>query len=165
MPRRRTNPALVPSAPSLLAPPADLNGQKVTDVAEATLLAGAQLVAYWNNLEPVVKNLLAIVQQHTAAATTATLNPQQATNLLATVANVVDKMAKAGGAVLKASEGQARLHVLLRGGPPQRPDAKRLSERQLAAVVIEAAKRIQKETGRCPICAAESPVLDVENAR
>lgn len=160
MPQKSRTDLTVPDASAPLDN--NLNARPVDEVAAATLKTGAAIIAYWDELEPIAKELIGLVKERVQnKALTAQLTPSQVTSLLATMANVVDKMAKAGQAVLKSSEGQARLHLLLTGGVPKR-DAKAMSEKQLAAVVIAAARRFRDESGVCPVCTATSqPVIDV----
>lgn len=152
---------LVPTAPPLwdltqvtLGP---LNGKDIADVAAATLRAGESLLAHWTELEPIVKKLTEIVRaQVESGVDDPRLSPMV---MLSTIAGVVEKITRASGSVMKASEGLGRLTVLVMGGVRQRPDTAQLSEKQLAGIVIEAARRMKDETGVCPICAP--PILDV----
>lgn len=133
-----------------------LHGADIADVAQETLDTGKSLLAQWNELEPIVRQLTALLRQHVEAADPEwAASPVKAANLLATVASVVEKTSRSAQSVLKASEGLSRLAVLIMGGVPERPDTAKLSEKQLAGVVVEACRRMYQEQGICPVCAAQ----------
>lgn len=140
---------------------APLNGQRVVDVAETTLAAGKSMVAHWEGLEPIVGELTKRVRKYVEASG-ADMQPQEASKLLVTAASVVDKLAKAAQQMIRASEGQSRLAVLLSGGVPKRADPAAMSEKQLVGVVLEVAKRLKKESGTCPVCTGAA--IEVEAA-
>jgi hypothetical protein len=126
-----------------------LSGQRVVDLARTTLDAGEALVATWTDLEPIVKALIAKVRRHAEQPAVA---EEKAVGLLRECANVSARLSQAATSVLRASEGQVRLAVLLEGPRPQRRAPGELTERQLVAVVLETARRVKVEQGTCPLC-------------
>jgi hypothetical protein len=137
-----------------------VNGQRIVDVARSTLDAAETLVTTWTSLEPVVKSLIPKVR---AYAEREDVDARDATTLLKDVAGVTRAVASAATAVMRASEGQARLAVLIAGPKIERKGAGELTERQLVAVVIETARRMKDEHGVCPLgCRSRKRTLPIE---
>ena len=126
-----------------------INGQSVVAVAESTLAAGASMVDAWHQLEPLVRTLTKRVG---ASLKSHKRTPAEDAKLLSLCATVIHRVGGAAQGVLRATEGQAKLAVLLQAGQAPRKAASQLTEKQLAGVVLEAAKRIVEKTGRCPVC-------------
>jgi hypothetical protein len=126
-----------------------LSGRPVLEVADATLKAGASLVHDWEQLRPIVRALIKKVQAEVDADD---FKPGEAAKLLSTCATVVQKVGAASTGVLRASEGMSKLALLLDAGRVKRTQPAQMTEKQLAAVVLETAAKIVKKTGRCPIC-------------
>jgi len=132
-----------------------VNGQRIVDVAKSTLDASETLVGTWTTLEPIVKRLITKVA---AYADGADVQAAAATTLLKDVAGVTRAVAQAATAVMRASEGQARLAVLIAGPQPKRLQKETMTERQLVAVVMETARTMRRETGGpCPLCTRTLP--------
>lgn len=126
-----------------------VNGQPVVEIAEATLKSGARMAAAWDALEPVVRTLTVKVQ---AYCNQDEIQGKEAAQLLDRVASVIHKVGAASTGMLRSSEGLARLSVLLDAGRVRRTQPEAMTQKQLAATVIETVKRIAKDTGSCPIC-------------
>ena len=140
------------------APPEDLtaargltslSGQRVVDVARKTLDASERLIGAWDELEPIVRTLIGKVRTY---AETADLEAKEATGLLTAVSAVASRVGTAATSVMRASEGQVRLAVLIEGPKPQRKAPGELTEKQLVAVVLETARKLKQEQGACPVC-------------
>jgi hypothetical protein len=137
-----------------------LSGRPVVEVADATLKAGASLVRDWEALRPIVSSLIKKVQ---AEVDRDDFKAGEAAKLLSTCATVTQKLGAAGTSVLRASEGMSKLALLLDAGRVRRASPTQMTEKQLAAVVLETATKIVKRTGKCPICtpiAAGAKVTD-----
>lgn len=163
MARPRGAPGLVPSqapATDLTAARglAGLSGARIIDVGNATLDAGATLIKRWAELEPLVQTLTEKVKRHAEAEE---VQGEDAARLLNLCASVSQKVGAAATNVLRASEGQARLALLLAGPKAEKPSPTKMSEKQLAAVVLEAAKQIAADTGSCPVCTVTHEVKPV----
>jgi hypothetical protein len=146
---------------------AALDRQKVVDVAESTCAAGESILRRWSELEGVVGSLIAKVKDYVDRGARqpdgsyVAVEGRESTMLLATVANVVDKLTKAAQAMFRVSDAQARLYILLSGGVEKRRSAETMSEKQLMEVLVEGMKVIKAKTGKCPLCDS-APVIDVE---
>jgi hypothetical protein len=141
-----------------------LSGRPVVEVADATLKAGASLVRDWEELRPIVSSLIKKVRREVDADD---FKPGEAAKLLSTCATVTQKVGAAATSVLRASEGMSKLALLLDAGRVTRTRPTQMTEKQLAAVVLETATKIVKRTGRCPICtpvAATAKVTDAPEA-
>jgi hypothetical protein len=138
-----------------------LTGRPMVEVARATLDAGSSLVAAWRDLEPVVRTLTKKVRRY---AERPTVEDEKAARLLGQCARVVQQVGAAAQGILRATEGQARLALLLEGGRPQRVAPAQLTERQLVSVVMEVAKKVKQEGGVCPVCTTTVEVKSVEPA-
>ena len=138
-----------------------LSGKPVAEVADATLKAGASLVRDWDELRPIVQQLIRRVRTHCEHTS---IQGPEALKALSTCATVVQKVGAAATSVLRASEGMSKLALLLDAGRVRRAAPNQLTEKQLAAVVLEAAKKIVEKTGRCPICMpiAAGPKVETE---
>lgn len=165
MPRGRR--AGVPNVTPARAPATDLtaareltalSGMPVVDVARATLDAGRRLLASWDDLEPLVRTLTKKVRARVEGDE---LEPAEEARLLSLCASVVQRVGAASTAVLRASEGQARLGLVLQGGV-ERPKPKQMTEQQLAAVVIETVKKIALERQTCVCGFAALKDIEVE---
>src|SRR5262249_28283007 len=126
-----------------------INGESVVQVAESTLSAGASMIDAWRQLEPLVRTLTKKVG---ASLKSQKRTPAEDAKLLALCATVIHRVGSAAQGVLRATEGQAKLAVLLQAGQAPRRAASQLTEKQLAGIVLEAAKKIVERTGRCPVC-------------
>jgi hypothetical protein len=126
-----------------------LSGRPVVEVADATLAAGASLLREWQELEPIVRQLIRRVKEHCEHET---IRGAEALKALSACATVVQKLGVAGTSVLRASEGMSKLALLLSAGTVRRVAPGEQSQKQLAGVVLEAAKRIVEQTGHCPFC-------------
>jgi hypothetical protein len=129
-----------------------LNGRPVVDVARATLDAGASLVQAWRDLEPIARKL---TTKMSAYVEEDDFDGVEGVKLLSLCASVTQKMGQAATMMLRASEGQSRLALLMEGGV-KRTEPKQMTEKQLTGVVIGVARRLQKETGVCPICSEQT---------
>lgn len=139
-----------------------LSGTPVAQVAAATLAAGAALVAEWRELEPIVKQLIRRVRYTVEHEH---IKDAEALHALAMTATVVAKVGAASTGILRASEGMSKLALLLDAGRVRRSHPGELTEKQLAAVVLETAKKIVDRTGRCPLCQpVEASAKVTENA-
>lgn len=137
-----------------------LSGKPVVEVADATMAAARRLLGEWEELEPIVKQLIRRVKVHCEHDT---IRGAEALKALSACATVTQKLAVAGTSVLRASEGMSKLALLLSAGRAQRAAPSQLTEKQLAALMIEAAKVHVEKTGKCPICtpiAAGATVTD-----
>jgi predicted RecB family endonuclease len=126
-----------------------LSGRPVVEVADATLAAGKSLLAEWQQLEPIVKQLIRRVRDHCEHEK---IQGAEALKALAQCASVVQKLGAAGTSVLRASEGMSKLALLLDAGRIRRAHPKDQSQKQLAATFLELGAQIVKKTGRCPLC-------------
>ena len=157
MGRPRARPAL---ATDLLQPQiAGLNGRPVVEVAKATLDAGSSFIQSWRDLEPIVKKLTKVVSDF---VNDTEIDPMEAAKLLSLTASVVQKVGQAATTVLRASEGQSRLAILMEGGT-QRVQPKAMTEKQLVETVLATARKIQAETGSCPVCVKTIETTAVES--
>jgi hypothetical protein len=125
-----------------------LSGERVVDVARKTLDASERLIGAWDELEPIVRSLLVKVKAHADSD----LDPGEATALLRDIATVASRVGTAATAVMRASEGQVRLAVLIEGPKPQRRSATDMTEKQLVSVMVETLKKVATEQGICPVC-------------
>lgn len=126
-----------------------LSGKPVVEVADATLKAASSMLREWQELEPIVKQLIRRVREHCEHGK---ITGPESLKALGSCATVVQKLGAAGTSVLRASEGMAKLALLLDAGRVQRQRPHEMTEKQLAAVVLETAKKIVDRTGRCPLC-------------
>src|SRR5215813_14828160 len=83
-------------------------GEYVAEIQAATLAAGASLVQTWRELEPIVKALIALVKADVESG-----DIEKPAHLLSQCAVVVQKVGSAATGVLKASEGMAKLGIIL----------------------------------------------------
>ena len=134
-----------------------LSGRPVQEVADATLKAGASLVATWTDLEPIVKKLTKKVHQEVDRDD---FKPGDAAKLLSLCATVSQKVGAASTGVLRASEGMSKLALLLDAGRVQRVHPRELTQKQLIATVVETVKQLRNPKKPCPVCAA-LPALEV----
>jgi len=128
-----------------------VNGEPVVAIMEATRDAGAAMVDTWRHLEPIVKALTAEVQR-VVADRRHKFSVEEATTLLTKCASVVRNVGGAAQGMLKVSEGQARLAVLLSVGKPERKAPGQMTQAQLVGVVLETAKRLHESGKPCPTC-------------
>jgi hypothetical protein len=133
-----------------------LSGERVVDLARKTLDAGESMVGAWTETEPILRKLTAVVREQVE---TGDYEPKLALSLLRECATVAQRVSQAATSVLRASEGQVRLAVLLEGPRPRERHPAEMTEQQLAAVVLATARRIKDERGHCPVC--EPPAVDV----
>src|SRR5215471_5230245 len=117
-----------------------VNGQGVLAVIESTLAAGASMVQTWRALEPIVKALTEEVQ-HRVADRRNKFTADEAAGLLTKCASVVRNVGASAQGMLKASEGQARLLVVLQTGDVKPKSPKEMTEKQLIGVVVETLKK------------------------
>jgi hypothetical protein len=155
MARPKGAPALIPgraSATDLTAVSglSGLTGQRLVDVGRATLDAGESYVQSWRDLEPLVRTLTEKVKTHVDSVD---VQGEEAAKLLSLCASVLQKVGAAGQGMLRSTEGLTRLAMLLEGPKVERPHPQKMTEGQLASIVLTVAKKIAKETGACPICA------------
>jgi len=133
-----------------------LSGQPVLAVQEATLKAGQSLVATWTDLEPIVRRLTLVVRQFVEGDSR--IGAPDAAKLLSQCAGVIQKLSMASTGVLRASEGMAKLALLLDAGTVRRPDPAKQTEKQLAVAVVEATRRMVIPGKQCPTCHVLVPV-------
>ena len=126
-----------------------INGQPVLTVAEATLKSGAAMVAAWDALEPIVRTLTVKVDAYTQRDE---VQGKDAAKLLEQCATVLHKVGAAASNMLRASEGLSKLYVLVDAGRMQRAQPTAMTQKQLAATVIETCRTIKRESGACPVC-------------
>lgn len=150
---RPRKPTTTPSA-SLVTQgglPVGADGRRVQEVSETTLTHAATLIETWAGLEPIVKQLIAQVRTSIEAGE---IDAKEAPNLLAVCGRVVQQVGAAATAVMRASEGQQRL-ALLMDGTRERSAPAQMTEKQLVGVVLEVAQRLKRESGVCPVCTAK----------
>src|SRR5215469_1352481 len=135
-----------------------LSGERVVDLARKTLDAGEGMVGAWTELEPIVRKLTSLVRQRVDVGD---FDGKEALMLLRECAGVAARVSQAATGVLRASEGQVRLAVLLEGPKPTRKEPGAMTERQLVGVVLAMARRLKEEQGVCPVCAP--PAIPVES--
>lgn len=135
-----------------------INGQHISDIAATTLKSGASMVAVWDDLEPICKQLVARVRRHVDSDEGKALSPTATTKLLMACASVVAKVGAASQGMLRASEGLQKLALLLDVGRVKRSHPKDLTEKQLAATLVETLKKIAHEGPVCPVCNAVKPI-------
>jgi hypothetical protein len=128
-----------------------LSGERVVDLARKTLDAGESMVGTWSETEPILRKLTQVVR---AQVERDAFEAKEALSLLRECAMVAQRVSQAATAVLRASEGQVRLAVLLDGGRPERARPGEMTEKQLVGVVLATARRIKDERGSCPVCTA-----------
>jgi len=128
------------------------NGERVSEIQAATLDAGARLIDTWRELEPIVKQLIALVRTEVESG-----HVEKPAQLLGHCAVVVQKVGAAATGVLKASEGMAKLGLLLSVGSEKKAP-REMTQAQLSAVVLETAKRIWTSGQPCPVCQAEHAI-------
>jgi len=128
---------------------AQLSGQRVVELARKTMDTAETLVGTWADLEPIVKVLIGRVKEY---AQRPEVEAVTATKLLRECATVSSQLSSAATGVLRASEGQVRVAVLLEGPTPQRVAPEQLTEKQLVAIVLETVKKMKAESGSCPVC-------------
>lgn len=127
-----------------------LSGQRVVDIGRKTLDASERLIGAWDELEPIVRILIGKVK---AFAERPEVETVLAAKLLSEIATVASRIGTAATSVMRASEGQIRLAVLIEGPRPEKRHPSEMTERQLVNVVLETAKRIMREQGGvCPVC-------------
>ena len=129
---------------------ARLSGQPVLAVQQATLKAGQSLVRDWDALRPIVQKLTVLVRDYVEGD--AALKPTDAAKLLSQCAGVIQKLSMASTGVLRASEGMAKLALLIDAGTVRRPDPAKQTEKQLAVAVVEATRRMVVPGKQCPTC-------------
>ena len=129
-----------------------LSGQPVAEVSRATLEAGKSLVATWTDLEPIVKQLTANVQKFVTEQQE--LDVVASGKLLATCASVIQKLSMASTGVLRASEGMAKLAMLLdvHNGTATRRSPAEQSQKQLIAAVVGTVRKLVIPGKQCPAC-------------
>ena len=132
-----------------------LSGERVVDVARKTLDASERLIGAWDELEPIVRGLLGKVRTY---AESDDVHTKDAAALLRDIATVASRVGTAATAVMRASEGQVRLAVLIEGPKPTRKTPGELTEKQLVAVVLETARKVKQEQGICPLCTTTTVV-------
>lgn len=143
------------AAPLPVAPNQALVTQRLEDFALPFFQAGEESVAFWKTLEPLLRESLGYVREAVddAKADGQKIDLKTAQQLVGTMSVMLRETAKAGRLYLQAADGLYRLKGYLTGGPPKpAKDPKELDERALTMVVLETAKAIQRETGRCPVC-------------
>src|SRR5215475_7789832 len=126
-----------------------LSGERVVDVARKTLDASERLIGAWDELEPIVRGLLGKVRTY---AESDDVHTKDAAALLRDIATVAALVGSAATGVMRASEGQVRLAVLIEGPKPTRKAPGELTEKQLVSVVLETARKVKQEQGICPLC-------------
>lgn len=130
------------------------NGERVLEVQTQTLAAGERLLGTWGELEPIVKQLITLVRAEVEAG-----NIEKPASLLSQCAVVVQKLGQAATGVLKASEGMAKLGLILSAG---QAGARRLpaemTQAELSGVVLETARKIWTSGQPCPVCKASHPI-------
>src|SRR5262249_40300477 len=120
--------------------------------------AGEGMVGAWTELEPIVRKLTSLVRQRVDVGD---FDGKEALMLLRECAGVAARVSQAATGVLRASEGQVRLAVLLEGPKPTRKEPGAMTEKQLVGVVLAMARRLKEEQGGCPVCAP--PAIPVES--
>lgn len=140
-----------------------VNGQKYSDVARTTLESGASMVAVWDDLEPICKQLVTRVRTHVDSDEGQQLSPTATTKLLMACASVVAKVGTASQGMLRASEGLQKLALLMDLGTVKRKHPSELTQKQLAGLLVETLKKLG-EDGPCPVCKAEK-ALEVTDER
>jgi hypothetical protein len=133
-----------------------LDGARMVDVARRTLDASERMVGAWAELEPIVRTLIGLVRAHLDAEKSAI---KDGAALLGQVASVTVKIATAAGAVLRASEGQTRLALLVAGPGATRTPVGERTEKQLLEAMVLIFRRTWTETGVCPTCRTHAPIL------
>jgi len=137
-----------------------VNGEPVLAVIQSTLEAGSSMVQTWRALEPIVKALTEEVQarvnDHRRKFTV-----DEAAGLLTKCASVVRNVGAAAQGMLKASEGQARLLVVLQTGDVKPKKPSEMTEKQLIGVVVETLKKAHDAGKPCPVCATV-PAIEVQ---
>jgi len=133
-----------------------LSGERMVDVARRTLDASDRLLGTWDALEPIAKTLIGMVRAY--------VDQKQAdiadgAKLLGQVANVSAKMATAATQVMRASEGQTRLALLVAGPSATRKPASEHTEKQLLDAMVLIFRRAWTETGVCPTCQTHAPIV------
>ena len=132
-----------------------LSGKPVQEVAAATLKAGKSLLAEWEQLEPIVKQLIRRVKEHCEHEK---IRGPEALKALASCATVVQKLGAAGTSVLRASEGMSKLALLLDAGTVRRSRPSEMTEKQLLDTLIAFGKRLHKEGKPCLWCGAKPAI-------
>src|SRR5215813_6970706 len=128
------------------------NGERVTQLQSATLDAGARLIETWTELEPIVKALIALVKAEVDRG-----EVEEPGRLLSQCAVVVQKVGSAATGVLKASEGMAKLGIILSVGHEKKAPSE-MTQAELSKVVLATAKQIWTSGQPCPVCKASHPI-------
>lgn len=162
---KRGLPAIPDASPvvtdGMVAPSPLHQGERLVEAIESTLAAGERCIADFNQLDPIVQQLVTRLRDE-IARTNSTLDAVAAARHLTNATTCVDRLAKAAQAFLRTTDALGRLAVLLQGGVAKKPDPKTLTEKQMVGVIIETAKRIKADTGTCPVC--DSKVVEAEPA-
>src|SRR5262245_33258152 len=126
-----------------------LSGERVVDLARKTLDAGEAMVGAWTELEPIVRRLTGMVRERVDLGD---FDGKEALSLLRECATVAQRVSQAATSILRSSEGQVRVAVLLEGPKPTRKEPAGMTEKQLVGVVLAMARRLKHEQGTCPVC-------------
>ena len=136
-----------------------------TDVAQATLRAGRQCIRNYREFDPLVRDLVTEVRTRLARIRSAEegADTDRATanfylDTLTKSATILDKLSKSSQSFLRSSDALERLGIFMQGGRKDAPDARKMTEKQMAAVVIETCKRLRDERGVCPVCDAKDAI-------
>jgi len=133
-----------------------LSGERMVDVARRTLDASDRMLGTWDELEPIAKTLVGMVRDYVAQKKA---DIADGAKLLGQVANVSAKIATAATQVMRASEGQTRLALLVAGPGATRRPASEQSQAELLSAMVAIFKRAWTETGVCPTCHATQPLV------
>jgi hypothetical protein len=133
-----------------------LSGERVVDIGKRTLDASERLIGAWDELEPIVRTLIAKARTY---AERDEVEAAEATALLTSIASVASKIATAATSVMRASEGQVRLAVLIEGPKPQRRQPHEMTEKQLVTVMVETLRKVAKDQGTCPVCTTTQVIV------
>lgn len=164
MARRSKVPALQPAAapPSVTPVATDLlDTRSMVVITKRAVEATETAISDWARVQPLVEGVVDLLETTLDAAKAQATPPplkEQRENL-ATISKTLELLARTATQFSKLSDENARLVLLLTGGPPKRDAPERMSERQMAKVVIEAAKVLAKEGSHCPVCGSSSAII------
>jgi len=137
-----------------------LSGERVVDIGKRTLDASERLIGAWDELEPIVRTLIGKVKTY---AESEGVEAGEATALLTAIATVASRIGTAATSVMRASEGQVRLAVLIEGPKPQRRAPHEMTEKQLVRTMVETLRLVAKDQGTCPVCTTTHVVASTTN--
>ena len=121
----------------------------MVEVAKLTLETGMRQVKAWEDMEPVATMLIARLKE---AVDTPEYDANEAADLLTKCSKAMLTLQQTSRSLLQATEGLTRLAVLVEGPKIERSDPKRMTEKQMASIVVETVKKMAKDTGICPVC-------------